>query len=64
MNIMSFLVSRLVQPSSWLGIAAFAYGVASAPHIHDFQSAVFSIGAGLGGVGAFVANEHWDSSGK
>lgn len=54
---MSWLGARLSEPTSYLALAAFAYGVATAPHIHDFQSAIMSIGAGLGGVGAFIAKE-------
>lgn len=58
---LAFVASRLKEPSTWLGIAAFGASCGSALAAAGFHQAglvVGAIGAGFGGVGAFIAKEN------
>lgn len=56
----AYLLARLGEPTSWLGIAAFfgsmAAGLASAG-MPKSGGVVAAIGLGAGGVGSFLAKE-------
>jgi hypothetical protein len=56
----AFLLARLKEPSTWLGIAAFGASMGSALIAAGLAQAglvIGAIGAGFGGVGAFIAKE-------
>jgi hypothetical protein len=58
---LAFLLARLTEPSTWLGIAAFGASMGSAlaaAGMHQAGLAIGAIGAGFGGVGAFIAKEN------
>jgi hypothetical protein len=55
-----YLLARLKEPSSWLGLAAFFASTGVSLSSAGFVQTGFivgAVGAGLGGVGAFVAKE-------
>jgi hypothetical protein len=59
--LLAFILARLKEPSTWLGIAAFGASMGSALATAGLGQAglvVGAIGAGCGGVGAFIAQEH------
>ena len=59
--LVAFLLARLKEPSTWLGIAVFGASTGSALAAAGLSQAglvVGAIGAGFGGVGAFIAKEN------
>ena len=59
-SVLTFLGARLQEPSTWLGIAHFsaATGAAlAAAGLMQTGLVVGALGAGFGGVGAFIAKE-------
>jgi hypothetical protein len=58
---LAWLMARLAEPSTWLGIAAFGASTGSALAAAGFEKVglvVGAIGAGFGGVGAFITKEN------
>jgi hypothetical protein len=59
-QIAAFVMARLKEPSSWLGIAAFCASIGTAlGSAGDIQAGLIvgAVGAGFGGVGAFITRE-------
>jgi hypothetical protein len=59
-QILAFIGTRLKEPSSWLGIAAFFASIGTALGSAGYGQAgliVGAIGAGFGGIGAFITKE-------
>jgi uncharacterized membrane protein len=58
--ILAFAWARLKEPSSWLGLAAFSAAAGTALVSAGLTKAgliVGAVGAGFGGVGAFLTKE-------
>jgi hypothetical protein len=56
----NFLKQRLSEPSSWLGLAAFFASTGTAIASAGYSTTgliIGAVGAGCGGVGAFVSKE-------
>jgi hypothetical protein len=59
-QVLAYLATRLHEPSSWLGLAAFFAAVGTALGTAGYGQAgliVGAVGAGFGGVGAFLTKE-------
>jgi hypothetical protein len=59
--LLAFLLARLKEPSTWLGIASFGASTGAALASAGLPKAglvVGALGAGFGGVGAFIAKEN------
>jgi hypothetical protein len=57
---LQWLLARLSEPSTWLGIAAFSASTGAALVSAGFTNAGLS-GAGCGGVGSFITKERGTS---
>ena len=58
--ILAYLATALKEPSSWLGIAAFFGATGAALTAAGYAQTgliVGAVGAGFGGVGAFITRE-------
>jgi hypothetical protein len=61
---LQWLLARLSEPSTWLGIAAFSASTGAALVSAGFTNAgliIGAIGAGCGGVGSFITKEQGTS---